>query len=212
MEAIVKVKSILISSVGRLALALALTLATGATLAQTGAALGQAGARLRLESLDHLQSRAVERVNVSVDANLLQLAVKILSDGDPDERNIKELVADLKGVYVRSYEFKSEGQYADSDLAPLRAQLSAPVWSPVVEVETGDGGKSDTKVYVASEGGKVEGLAILVTEPKKLTVVNIVGAIDFEKLRKLEGSLGIPKISIKTKDVKIEKAPGKEKP
>lgn len=205
MKAIARVKSRFINGV--LGLVVALALASGASLAQTGA-----GARLRLESLDHLGSRAVERVNVNVDANLLQLAVKILSSDDPEERNIKELVADLKGVYVRSYEFKSEGQYTASDLAPLRAQLSASFWSPVVEVETSGEGGSDAKVYVATEGGRVEGLAILVEEPKKVTVVNVVGAIDFEKLRKLEGSLGIPKMSIKTKDVRIERDAAKERP
>jgi hypothetical protein len=42
-------------------------------------------------------------------------------------------------------------------------------------------------------------MAILCVEPKELTVINIVGSIDADKLRKLEGNLGIPRIHVARK-------------
>jgi hypothetical protein len=45
-------------------------------------------------------------------------------------------------------------------------------------------------------GTDVLGLAVLSAEPKELTVVNIVGPVDLEKLAKLEGNLGIPDLGI----------------
>ncbi len=39
------------------------------------------------------------------------------------------------------------------------------------------------------------GLAIIATEPRQFTVVNIVGSIDLDKLHKLEGRFGIPKLT-----------------
>jgi hypothetical protein len=39
-------------------------------------------------------------------------------------------------------------------------------------------------------------MTILVAGPKEVTVINIVGDIDVEKLKRLEGSLGIPRIHI----------------
>jgi hypothetical protein len=39
-------------------------------------------------------------------------------------------------------------------------------------------------------------MAVLISEPKHLIVVNVVGSIDLDKLKRLEGSLGIPRIRI----------------
>jgi hypothetical protein len=56
-------------------------------------------------------------------------------------------------------------------------------------------------------GDAVQGLAILAAEPKELTVVNIVGPIDIEKISALEGNFGIPKLNLEPK--KNEKTPEK---
>jgi hypothetical protein len=166
-------------------------------------AAAQAGAvergRLRLDSLDLLQPKASGHVVVDVDAGLLKFATAVLSDSDDEEREVKRLVAGLRGVFVRSYEFKFERQYTDADLTALRSQLRGPGWSRIVDVKTGEGGDADVELYLATEAGRVEGLALVSAEPRKITIVNIVGAIDLEKLRKLEGSLGIPKLRIEGK-------------
>jgi hypothetical protein len=39
-----------------------------------------------------------------------------------------------------------------------------------------------------------------VSEPREFTVVNIVGSIDLEKLRRLEGKFGVPKIPLPDDD------------
>src|SRR5688572_26428103 len=92
--------------------------------------------RLRLESLERLAPKAAEAVNIEIDGVLIKFAGSILSDEDADERAVKELVAGLRGVYVRSYEFKSDGQFADADVAAVREQLRAPGWSRVMDVKT----------------------------------------------------------------------------
>jgi Domain of unknown function (DUF4252) len=155
--------------------------------------------RLRLESLDRLAPKADNSVDINVDGILLNIGKAVLSDSDPDEKAVKEIIEGLKGVYVKSYEFKSAGAFADADLTALREQLRAPGWSRLINVKSHDDDFDDAEVYVATEGGQVKGLAVLVAEPKELTVINIVGAIDLEKLRKLEGTLGIPHIGIQHK-------------
>ena len=82
-----------------------------------------AAGRLRLDSLDRLAPKADDAVNIEIDGILIKFAGSILSDEDADERAVKELVSGLKGVYVRSYEFKSEGQFAEADVAAVREQL-----------------------------------------------------------------------------------------
>ncbi|HYY94045.1 MAG TPA: DUF4252 domain-containing protein [Pyrinomonadaceae bacterium] len=174
----------------------AFVLAASAFALNVARADAQDRGRLRLDSLERLAPKATDTVNVEVDGFLIKLASKILSDKDPDEKTAKEIIAGLRGVYVRSYEFGKEGEYADSDIAPIREQLRAPAWTRLVGVRSHDGGEDDAEIYVATDAGRVQGLTVLVAEPKEVTVINIVGDIDVEKLKRLEGSLGIPRIHI----------------
>ena len=146
---------------------------------------------LKLDSLDKLASRASSTVKVTLDGSLLRLASRFLSTDDPDEAQVKQLVKGLKGIYVRSFEFSSFGQYQDSDLDAIRKQLQDSSWKPIVEVHTKhDGDNAD--IYVRDLGDHFGGVAIVATEPKELTVVHIDGAIDLDGLAKLSGNFGIP--------------------
>ena len=158
-----------------------------------------AAGRLRLESLEKLAPKAAEAVNIEIDGILIKFAGSILSDEDADERAVKELVTGLRGVYVKSYEFKSAGQFAEADVAALREQLRAPGWSRVMDVKSKGLDFGDAEVYLATAGGRVEGFALLVVEPRELTVVNIVGSIDLDKLRRLGDKLNLPRVRVKRK-------------
>ena len=155
--------------------------------------------RLRLESLEKLAPKAAEAVNIEIDGILIKFASSILSDKDDDERAVKELVAGLRGVYVRSYEFKSAGQFAEADVAAVREQLRAPGWSRVMDVKSRGLDFGDAEVYLATAGGRVEGFALLFVGPREVTVVNIVGSLDLDKLRRLGDNLNLPHIRIKRK-------------
>ncbi len=146
---------------------------------------------LKLDSLDKLASKATETVKVTLDNKLLGLASRFLSNDDPDEAQVKQLVKGLKGIYVRSFEFSNTGQYADSDLDAIRKQLHDASWKPIVEVHTKDE-NDNTDVYVKDEGDHFAGIAIVSAEPKELTVVHIDGVIDLDGLSKLAGNFGIP--------------------
>ena len=61
-------------------------------------------------SLDRLAAKATEVVDVTMDANLLQLASRFLSDKDADDAQVKKLIGGLKGIYVRSFEFEKAGR------------------------------------------------------------------------------------------------------
>lgn len=155
--------------------------------------------RLRLESLEGVAPRASETVRIDVDGILLSLGRSVLSDKDPDEKAVKEIIEGLRGVYVRSYEFESEGEFKDADLDALRRQLRGPGWSRLVDVKTRGTDFDGAEVYALTVADRVEGMAVLITESKRFVVVNVVGSIDLDKLKHLEGKLGIPHIRINTK-------------
>lgn len=176
-----------------------LVVAAAALAAFAPEARARQNGRLRLDSLDRLAPKAEETVNIEIDGFLIRFAGSILSDKDPEEQAVKELVEGLKGVYVKSYEFKSEGQFAEADVSAVREQLRAPGWTRLVDVKSRGLDFGDAELYVASAGGRIEGLALLVVESKELTVINIVGAVDVDKLRKLADTFDLPRISVRRK-------------
>ena len=154
--------------------------------------------RLQLNSLDHLATRANQTVDVNVDGRLMKIAAKVLSDKDADEREVKKLVEGLKGIYVKSFEFDNAGAYTAADLETIRTQLRGPGWTRMVNVMSKKDG--NVEVYLLFNGDLVGGLAVLHMDEKELTVVNIVGPVDLDKLAKLEGQFGVPELEIeKTK-------------
>lgn len=156
--------------------------------------------RLQLGSLDHLAAKASESVDVNIDGRLMQLASKVLSGDDPDEKEIKKLVAGIKGIYVKSFEFENDGQFTTADVEAIRAQLRGPGWTRMVNITSKKEGT--VEVYLLMNGEAVGGLAVLSTEDRELTVVNIVGPVDIEKLGQLEGKFGVPDLGLGTPKTK----------
>jgi hypothetical protein len=154
-------------------------------------------ARLQISHLDKLAAKADNVVEVTLDKKLLQVAAKFLNSKNPQEAAVKELVNKLEGVYVRVFEFDKPGEYQLSDIEPIRSQMTAAAgWSKIVGVMSRrDGQKVDVHLKADSQG-LIYGLAILAVEPKELVIVNIIGEIDLEKLRQLEGQFGIPKLDL----------------
>jgi hypothetical protein len=147
--------------------------------------------RLNLD-LPGLGDKAAEVVDVTLDGSMLRLASKFLSNGDPDERAARDVVEKLEGIYVRSYEFDKEGEYDRGILERLRSQLG-PSWKKIVDVRSRT--RDNSEIYINTRGDQPVGLLIISAEPRELTVVNIVGPIDIEKLSALEGNFGVPHIS-----------------
>jgi hypothetical protein len=153
--------------------------------------VAQAG-KLELKNLDKLADRAAEVNDVSLDGSLLQLAVHVLkASDDPDSEQLVELIKDLKGIYVKNFEFDSPGQYSQADVEAIRSQLTGPGWQRVVTSYSKHNNERD-EVYLLKDGKKINGVTVLVAEARELTVVNLVGAIDPEKLSELAGHFGIP--------------------
>lgn len=153
-------------------------------------------ARIEMGQLDHLGTKASETVDVNIDERLMQLTAKFLSGKEPDELKIKELINGLKGIYVKSFEFERDGDYTQADIESIRSQLRNPAWSRIVNVRTKREGS--VEVYLMSSASQIVGLVVVATDLKELTIVNIVGPVDLEKLSQLEGQFGVPELGIET--------------
>ncbi len=158
-------------------------------------ALAQPG-RLVLPDFSSLAKKATQSVNVSLDAAMLGLAGGALS-ASPSEGSSKNLLSGLQGIYVRSFTFDRDDAYSRADVDAVRAQLVAPAWVPLVSAHDRQQ-HSDVDVYVRRNGDRTEGLAIITTEPREFTIVNLVGSVDLAKLAALQGRFGIPVVGVPT--------------
>jgi Domain of unknown function (DUF4252) len=154
--------------------------------------------QLELPNFDSLANQAVQSVNITLDPALLGLATGFLDADNPQDAAAKELIAGLKGIYVRSFMFDKDFAYPSSDVDRVRKQLSAPVWQRLVGVRSRKE-QANVEVYISIDQGRARGLAIIASEPRQFTIVNIVGSIDLQKLHQLEGKLGIPKLQLEEK-------------
>ena len=152
--------------------------------------------RLNLDFLKDLEDRADEVVDVTLDASMLRLASRFLGHNDPDEKAIRDVIRGLEGIYVRSFEFNRSGEYDRALVNRIKSQLG-PSWKALVTVRSKT--KDNVNIYADMRGENITGLVIICAEPRELTVVNIVGPIDIDKLADLQGEFGIPRFE-KDKD------------
>lgn len=97
---------------------------------------------------------------------MLRWASKFLSAEDPEEAKCAKLVANLKGIYVRSFEFDREGEYSSADVEALRSQLHSPAWSRVVGVRSERDG-DNVDIFFKMEDEKMAGIVIIAAEAKR---------------------------------------------
>ena len=146
-------------------------------------------------NLDKLAAKAVESVDITLDGTMLRLAGRFLSGKDQDQTRAKNLISGLQSISVRSFTFASAGEYSTADVDAVRVQVQSAPWGRVVGVKNKEGENVD--VYFKDGGeGKLAGIVLIAAEPKELTVVSIVGAIDPSQLGELGGEFGIPKLDV----------------
>jgi hypothetical protein len=158
-----------------------------------------ADGQLKLPEFAGLSDKASEVVTITLDPALLGLAARFLDPAKPEDAAVRAAIAGIKGIYVRKYVFDKDFAYPQADVESVRKQLSAPGWQRLVEVRSR---KEQQKVdiYMLVEQERANGLAIIASEPREFTIVNIVGSVDMRKLHELEGQFGIPKLELEQKN------------
>ncbi len=151
--------------------------------------------QLVLPDFAALSKKAAQSTTITLDSSLLGLAGRFLDADDPQDAAAKEVIKGISGIYVRSFVFDTDSAYSQSDIDTVRRQLSAPGWTRLVETRSRKS-HADVDIYVMIVNKQAVGLALIAIEPRALTIVNIIGSIDLDKLHKLEGQFGVPKLDL----------------
>jgi hypothetical protein len=144
--------------------------------------------------VDRLGAKAEGTVEITMDKAMLRLAARFLSDKGDDAR-AKKAMSGLESVYVRSFTFGKEGDYAPADLEAVRAQFQTAAWSRIVGMRSKDGDNVD--VFLKGESnGQIGGAVVISAEPRELTIVHVSGTLDPEHLADLGGQFHIPHLAM----------------
>jgi hypothetical protein len=165
-------------------------------LSLSGASLAAQDARLKIPDFKSLEHKAIDSVNITLGPWLLHTVAMVLDDDkDPDSAAAKKLLAGITSIQVRSFQFDRDFAYSEADIDAVRDQLSAPGWTPLMKVRNRKDGEN-VDICVLVDNNKTRGFALVASQPREFTIVNIVGSINLEDIPKLGRHLHLPNKSI----------------
>lgn len=162
-------------------------------------------ARLHLDRLNGLETKARDVVEVNIEGKMLDLAKRVLAKmNDQDARKVGQAISGLQAIYVRAYNFENENEYNTTDIDEIRSQLQTPGWEKLANVRSKRNNQK-VDVFTMFTGDTMSGVAVVVSDAKSVAVVNVIGPIDIDLLAELSGKLNIPKIDIVNDKAKTPK-------
>ena len=177
----------------RIAVLMGVLMISPLTLAAGKEAAPESG-RLVLPDFHSLESQATESTVVTVGPWLLHFASHCVDHSDPDGAATQRVLANIKSITIHSYEFDRDFVYSQADVDAVRAQLHTSNWNRLAQVHSKH--RDNVDVYVSMENDRTTGLAIISSEPRELTIVNVVGSISPEDLQRLSSHLNVPGLRI----------------
>ena len=140
-----------------------------------------------LESLRHLASSKTE---FTLDHSMLVFASKL----DPENEDLRRVIAGVSGVSVHSFHFPEPWMYDPEALSFVKEEYHAAGWKQLVNNHEKNGGPGVTNVWIRFENNAVSNIAILVAGATEVNLVAVSGSISPLDLSHLGGHFGIPKI------------------
>lgn len=151
-------------------------------------------ALIAIPDFSSLESKAKVCVNISLGPWLLHAAGLFLDDTqEPDAAAVKKLLGEVQSVQIRSFQFDTDSAYSQADVEAVRRQLNGPGWTSLVKTHDRNSGK-DVDMYMLIQNEQTRGFALIASQPREFTIINIVGSINLSDLPKLEKHLHLGKI------------------
>src|SRR3984957_3814907 len=117
--------------------------------------------------MDALRQGASSKTEFTLDHSMLVFASKM----DPDNLDLRRVIAGLSGVSVHHYRFPEPGMYDPGVLSSVKQEYQTAGWTQLVNNHEKGGGPGVTDVWVRLENNAICNVAILVARP---TDVNLI--------------------------------------
>lgn len=140
--------------------------------------------------IEALGQSASSKTNFTFDHSMLVFASKL----DPDNDDLRRVIAGVNGISVQRYHFPGPGQYDPGTLSSVTDEYRAAGWKRVMSNHDKGGGPGATDLWVRLENNVISNVAVLLARPNEVSFIAVSGSISPLDLSHLGGHFGIPKI------------------
>lgn len=142
------------------------------------------------QGIEALRQGASSKTEFALDHSMLIFASKL----DPDNEDLRRVIAGVSGVSVHSYHFPGPWMYDPQALDSVKDEYHAAGWKQLMNNHEKDGGPGVTDLWVRFENNAISNIAILVARASEVNFIVVSGSISPLDLSHLGGHFGIPKI------------------
>ena len=116
------------------------------------------------------------KVMINIGGFLLNFLGAAAEKEDPETA---ALMQGLKGVRINVYSTGGEVAPALEQVSQVKGMLQAQAWEPIVQVNEAD---EQVQIFMKADGEGMQGLAIMAVNAEEAVFLNILGAIDPDKV------------------------------
>ncbi len=142
------------------------------------------------QGIETLRQSASSKTEFTLDHSMLVFASKL----DPDNDDLRRVIAGVNGVSVHSYHFPGRWMYDPAALSSVREEYHAAGWKQLMNNHEKDGGPGVSNLWIRLENNAISDIAILVAKANEVDFIVVSGSISPLDLSHLGGHFGIPKI------------------
>jgi Domain of unknown function (DUF4252) len=142
------------------------------------------------QGIEALRQSASSKTEFTLDHSMLVFASKL----DPDDEDLRRVIAGVSGVSVHSYHFSGYWMYDAGPLNSVKEEYHAAGWKQVMNKRAKDGGAGVSDLWIRFENHAISNIAILLARSNEVSLIEVSGSISPLDLSHLAGHFGIPKI------------------
>ena len=142
------------------------------------------------QGIEAVRQSASSKTEFTLDHSMLVFASKL----DPENEDLRRVIAGVSGLSVHSYHFPRPWMYDPDALGSVKEEYHAAGWKQLMNNHGKDGGPGLTDLWVRFENNAISNIAILVARSNEVNFVVVSGSISPLDLSHLGGHFGIPKI------------------
>jgi hypothetical protein len=137
-----------------------------------------------------LRQGASSKTEFNLDHSMLVFASKL----DPENEDLRRVIAGVSGVSVHRYHFSAASMYDPQVLDSVKEDYHAAGWKQLMNNRSKDGGPGVTDLWIRLENNAISNVAILLARANEVDFFVVSGSISPLDLSHLGGHFGIPKI------------------
>jgi len=142
------------------------------------------------QGIDQLRQIATSKTEFTLDHSMLVIASKL----DPNNEDLRRVIAGLSGISVHDFRFSRADAFAPQAIDEVRQDYRQAGWTQLISRYDKNGGPDATNVWVRFENNAISNVAVLVAKVTEVDLIEVRGSLSPLDLAHLCGHFGIPRI------------------